>query len=140
MAHPIILTATFGDGDNGWLQQLRRDHYPAELNRVPAHLTLFHQLPPSLERELGQRVAGHAARAAPRVREEVLAFRTPALLARPGLVARYDLMDMLAAFSQASGAAGGPPSLWLLIPQAGPALPQIDGPSSPLSPPRTGRG
>jgi hypothetical protein len=81
-----------------------------------------------------------AARAAPRVREEVLAFRTPALLARPGLVARYDLMDMLAAFSQASGAAGGPPSLWLLIPQAGPALPQIDGPSSPLSPPRTGRG
>lgn len=46
-----------------------------------------------------------AARAAPRVREEVLALRTPALLTRPGLIARYDLTDMLAAFSQASGAA-----------------------------------
>ena len=66
MADPIIVTATFGDGDNGWIQQLRRDHYPAGLNRVPAHLTLFRQLPPSLERELGQRLARYAAVAAPR--------------------------------------------------------------------------
>ena len=44
----IIVTATFGDGDNGWLQQLRRAHYPPERNRVPAHLTLFRQLPPSI--------------------------------------------------------------------------------------------
>ena len=57
MAHPIIVTATFGDGDNGWLQQLRRDHYPAERNQVPAHLTLFRQLPPSLEGELSHRLA-----------------------------------------------------------------------------------
>lgn len=35
-------------------------------------------------------------------------------------------MDMLVAFSQASGAAGGPPSLWLLIPQAEQGPPQID--------------
>jgi hypothetical protein len=65
MAHPIIVTATFGDGDNGWIQQLRRDHYPPALNRVPAHLTLFRQLPPSIERELGQRVSRYAALAAP---------------------------------------------------------------------------
>ena len=66
MAAPLILTATFGDGDNGWLQQMRRENYPPALNRVPAHLTLFRQLPPSLERELGQRLAGYAAVAPPR--------------------------------------------------------------------------
>ena len=52
MAAPLILTATFGDGDNGWLQQMRRDNYPPALNRVPAHLTLFHALPPSAEAEV----------------------------------------------------------------------------------------
>ena len=57
----IILTATFGDGDNGWLQELRRTHYPPERNRVPAHLTLFRQLPPSLQAELGTRLARAAA-------------------------------------------------------------------------------
>jgi len=73
-----------------------------------------------------------AARAAPRVKEQVLALGTPALLTRPGLIARYDLMEMLVAFSQASGAAGGPRSLWLLIPQAEQGLPQIDGAVLPV--------
>jgi len=63
---PIIVTATFGDGDNGWLQELRRTHYPPERNRVPAHLTLFRQLPPSLEAELATRLARAAAAAPPR--------------------------------------------------------------------------
>jgi hypothetical protein len=60
-AGAIIVTATFGDGDNGWLQELRRTHYPPERNRVPAHLTLFRQLPPSLEGELATRLARFAA-------------------------------------------------------------------------------
>ena len=68
-----------------------------------------------------------AARAAPRVRDEVLALRAPALLTRPGLLARYDLMDVLEGMAQASGTAGGPPSLWLLMPQPGPERPQVDG-------------
>jgi hypothetical protein len=55
----------FGDGDNGWLQALRRTHYPPERNRVPAHLTLFHHLPPSVERELGRRLTGYASTPAP---------------------------------------------------------------------------
>ena len=63
MSRPIIVTATFAPGDDGWLQQLRQAHYPADRNRVPAHLTLFHQLPPSLESELSARLA--AATAAP---------------------------------------------------------------------------
>ena len=60
-AAPLIVTATFGDGDNGWLQDLRRTHYPPERNRVPAHLTLFRQLPPSVEAELATRLARAAA-------------------------------------------------------------------------------
>ena len=60
-AAPIVVTALFGPGDDGWLQKLRRDHYPAGRNRVPAHLTLFRQLPPSLEQELSSRLAGAVA-------------------------------------------------------------------------------
>jgi hypothetical protein len=73
-----------------------------------------------------------ASRAAPRVKDEVLGLRVPVLLTRPGLIARYDLMEMLVAFSQVSGAAGGPPSIWLLIAQAGQGLPQIDGVTLPV--------
>jgi hypothetical protein len=56
----------FGDGDNGWLQELRRTHYPPERNQVPAHLTLFHHLPPSLEAELRQRLSVYTATPPPR--------------------------------------------------------------------------
>jgi hypothetical protein len=58
----------FGDGDNGWIQELRRAHYPLERNQVPAHLTLFHHLTPSVERELNDRLAGYAVKAAPAAR------------------------------------------------------------------------
>ncbi len=60
MSGPLIVTALFGPGDDGWLQQLRRTHYPAARNLVPAHLTLFRQLPPSLETELSARLAAAA--------------------------------------------------------------------------------
>ena len=58
----------FGDGDNGWLQDLRHRHFPPERNQVPAHLTLFHHLPPGVERELGQRLAHYTASAPPQAR------------------------------------------------------------------------
>jgi hypothetical protein len=63
---PIIVTALFGDGDNGLLQDLRRTHYPAGRNQVPAHLTLFRQLPPSLEAEVSARLAAATAQAPPK--------------------------------------------------------------------------
>lgn len=63
---PIIVTATFGDGDNGWLQEMRRAHYPPERNQVPAHLTLFRHLPPGIEAELGRRLADATAVPPPR--------------------------------------------------------------------------
>lgn len=55
---PIIVTAVFGQDDFAWLEGLRRLHYPAGRNQVPAHLTLFSHLPPGIERELDQRLAG----------------------------------------------------------------------------------
>ncbi|HEY0012438.1 MAG TPA: 2'-5' RNA ligase family protein [Allosphingosinicella sp.] len=65
---PIVVTALFGPGDDRWIQEMRRANYPPERNRVPAHLTLFHQLPPSAESELSRRIARHAAAPPPRAR------------------------------------------------------------------------
>lgn len=65
MSAPLIVTALFGPGDDGWLQQLRQTHFPPERNQVPAHLTLFHQLPPGLADELSTRLAQAAAAAPP---------------------------------------------------------------------------
>jgi hypothetical protein len=67
-AAPIIVTALFGGADFAKLEALRRQHYPAERNQVPAHLTLFAHLPPSLEPELGRRLAAATATAPPRAR------------------------------------------------------------------------
>jgi hypothetical protein len=57
MAGALIVTAEIGSGDLAWLDQLRRAHYPAERNQLPAHLTMFHALPPSSEGEVRSRVA-----------------------------------------------------------------------------------
>jgi len=54
---PLVVTALFGRHDQAWFNALRREHYPPERNRVEAHLTLFHQLPPSAGDELKQRLA-----------------------------------------------------------------------------------
>lgn len=67
-----------------------------------------------------------ATKAAERVRTSLLALDRPALLVNPGLLARYDLMPMLTDLAQASGTRGGPPSLWLLVPQADDGMPRID--------------
>lgn len=55
-AAPLIVSALFAAGDQQWLDRLRRAHFPPERNLLPAHLTLFHHLPPSLAREAGQRL------------------------------------------------------------------------------------
>ena len=51
MAGALIITAEIAPRDLAWLDQLRRSHYPAERNQLPAHLTMFHALPPSTESE-----------------------------------------------------------------------------------------
>lgn len=61
MAGALIVTAEIGLADLAWLDQLRRAHYPADRNRVPAHLTMFHALPPSAEAEVRSTVSRFAA-------------------------------------------------------------------------------
>lgn len=68
MSAPIIVTATMGAADFAWADGLRRMHFPPERNRVPAHITLFHHLPPSVEPELLQRVAALCRDKAPAAR------------------------------------------------------------------------
>ena len=41
-----ILTLELDPTSQAHFNTLRRQHYPAHLNQIPAHLTLFHQLPP----------------------------------------------------------------------------------------------
>lgn len=55
-ADPLVVSAALGPEDFAWLDGLRRAHYPPERNRLPAHLTLFHHLPPSLRGELKHRL------------------------------------------------------------------------------------
>lgn len=62
---PIIVTALLGDADFAWADALRRAHFPPARNRVPAHVTLFHHLPPSLAAEIAERLAGEARARAP---------------------------------------------------------------------------
>ena len=56
MNAPIVVTALLGRADQAAFDGLRRAHYPPERNVLPAHLTLFHHLPPSVEAELKRRL------------------------------------------------------------------------------------
>lgn len=60
MAGALIVTAEIAPPDFGWLEHLRRKHYPAERNRLPVHLTMLHALPPSAETEARTRLAEFA--------------------------------------------------------------------------------
>jgi hypothetical protein len=57
VAGALIVTAEIALRDFSWIEGLRRAHYPAERNLVPAHLTIFHALPPSSEAELRTRLS-----------------------------------------------------------------------------------
>ena len=70
MAGALILTAELGAEDFAWLEGLRRRHYPPGRNRVSAHLTMFHALPPSTEVEVRARLAQAAKMVAPKARLE----------------------------------------------------------------------
>ena len=42
---PLILTLALDDLSFARFDALRREHFPPTLNRIPAHVTLFHHLP-----------------------------------------------------------------------------------------------
>ena len=95
---PLIVTADLPPDLQAWAERLRRAHYPAERNRVAAHVTLFHALPPSCEAELRDALAG-AARDNPPVPARLegvtsLGGGTALRIASPGLLAlREDLAE-----------------------------------------------
>jgi len=51
---PIIVTATMGTADQRHFDALRAAHFPLDRNVLRAHITLFHQLPPSCLDELAR--------------------------------------------------------------------------------------
>lgn len=90
-AVPIIVTAAMGAADQRHFDALRSAHFPPDRNHLAAHVTLFHQLPPSgldeLER-LVRRIAADTPPPAAMLREvyslgQGVAFRveSPELLA-----------------------------------------------------------
>lgn len=66
MAGVLIVTAEMAGEDQAWLDRLRHAHFPPERNQLPAHLTIFHAIPPSLEGELRHRLAEAAREPPPR--------------------------------------------------------------------------
>ena len=70
MAGALIVTTELGSEDLAWLDRLRRAHYPTERNQLPAHLTIFHALPPSAERELRSLLKHMASEGPPRAQIE----------------------------------------------------------------------
>jgi hypothetical protein len=46
---PLLIVAELPPDVFAWADALRREHYPPDRNRMGAHVTLFHGLPPSAE-------------------------------------------------------------------------------------------
>lgn len=62
---PLVVTARLPAGLYSQVEGLRRAHYPPERNHVPAHVTLFHALPPSSLDEVRRLLAAAAGVWAP---------------------------------------------------------------------------
>jgi hypothetical protein len=65
VAGALIIAAEIAARDLAWLDELRRAHYPAHRNQLPAHLTIFHALPPSSESEVRSTLGRLASEAPP---------------------------------------------------------------------------
>jgi len=65
MSTALVVTAELPASLHARAEGLRRAHYPPERNRVPAHVTLLRALPPFLEAEARQCLAGLAAELPP---------------------------------------------------------------------------
>lgn len=65
-AAPLIVTAELAAPDQHRLDTLRKHYFPPERNQLPAHLTMFHALPPSVEDEAKSLLASLARSTAPK--------------------------------------------------------------------------
>jgi serine/threonine protein kinase len=71
-------------------------------------------------------------RVSPDLERELMQQTRSALLVHPGLLSRYGQLGLLDKLRNAAGTRGGPPSLWLLVPQETAALPMLDGHPIPV--------
>ena len=62
---PLLVTAELPPDVFAWADGLRQKHYPPERNRLGAHVTLFHALPPSAEPAVRTLLAEMARRRPP---------------------------------------------------------------------------
>ena len=65
---PLLVTAALPPDVLAWADGLRKAHFPPDRNKLQAHVTLFHALPPSVEDELRQILADLAASPPPPAR------------------------------------------------------------------------
>ena len=79
-----------GAEDFAWADRLRRAHFPPERNKVPAHISLFHHLPPTLLPELSDRMKRLCAAPSP------LAMITGVMLLGRGVAFGLDSDGLLA--------------------------------------------
>ncbi|MCI4589598.1 2'-5' RNA ligase family protein [Sphingobium sp. BYY-5] len=84
MSVPIIVTALMGAADFAWADRRRRAHFPPDRNLLPAHITLFHHLPPSVLEELAMRLKRICAEPSPAAR------LTEVMLLERGVAYRVD--------------------------------------------------
>lgn len=75
LTDPLILTLGLDAGSFARLDALRRAHFPPALNRIPAHVTLFHHLPGAAEGEVAATLA-HACAATPAFAVRVTGLRS----------------------------------------------------------------
>ncbi|MDR6850584.1 2'-5' RNA ligase [Sphingomonas sp. BE123] len=111
---PIIVSALLGRQDQAEFDALRRAHFPPERNVLPAHLTLFHHLPPSALDELKHRLnAATRGVRAPAARAAGLMSLGRGVAVRiesPGLAAiRSDLSEAFAGLLTPQDAGGWRP-------------------------------
>lgn len=106
LAAPIVVTALMGAADFGWAEGLRRAHFPAERNLVPAHITLFHHLPPSALGEVARRLKRLCAGPSPCAR------LTEVMLLGRAVAYRVESPDLMAMRDELGEAFAG-----LLVPQ-----------------------
>nr|WP_081643334.1 2'-5' RNA ligase family protein [Sphingobium bisphenolivorans] len=85
---------------------MRRAHFPPERNQVPAHVTLFHHLPPSLLEELRHRLKRLCAGPAP------AAMISDVMLLGRGVAYRVESAELMAIRDELAEAFTG-----LLVPQ-----------------------
>lgn len=65
---PLLVTAALPRDVFAWAEGLRRKHFPPERNKIRAHVTLFHALPPSVEDEVRRLLVELAQRPPPDAR------------------------------------------------------------------------